>query len=160
MKRANDQQVTVGRVFRQLVLVGGLVISVLLIAFIIYPWRGWVPSVLIFIVMAVMLVRAYSTGHRYRCANCGWVFRVPVAVDFFTGGGIGKNPDGTYHNWKSLTCPECGQRSRAVVVRVVPGDEDATPDSSEGKPDAERPAPSAKSGRRDPNAKRRRAKRS
>jgi predicted RNA-binding Zn-ribbon protein involved in translation (DUF1610 family) len=159
MKRTNDEQVSAGRVIRQLILVAGLIVSVLMIAFVIYPWRGWVPSVLIFIVMAVMLVRAYSTGHRYRCANCGWVFRVPVAVDFFTGGGIGKNPDGTYHNWKSLTCPECGQRSRAVVVRVAPGDEDAAPEPTGSSRDDAPTATSARSGGRDPNAKRRRAKR-
>lgn len=105
---------------RQIVLVGGLLISVFLIAFVIYPWGGWLPSILLFLVMLVTLVRAYSAGHRYRCANCGHVFRVPVAVDFLTGGGIGKNADGTYHNWKSLTCPSCGQRSRAVVVKVDP----------------------------------------
>ncbi|HMK92772.1 MAG TPA: hypothetical protein VK576_07220, partial [Thermoleophilia bacterium] len=32
--------------------------------------------------------------------------------------GIGKNADGTYHTWKSLTCPSCGKRTRAVAVRV------------------------------------------
>lgn len=159
MKRTNDDQVTAGRVFRQFILVGGLVISVVMIVFVIYPWGGIVPSILLFVVMVVMLVRAYSTGHRYRCANCGRVFKVPVGVDMFTGGGIGKNSDGTYHNWKSLTCPECGQRSRAVVVRVVPGDDEVTPASGSGSADEALPETSSRRGGRDPNTKRRRAKR-
>jgi hypothetical protein len=120
MKGANDNEVTTGKVVRQLIVIAGLVVSVLMIIFFIYPWGGWLPSVLLFFVTVLMLVRAYSAGHRYRCANCDSVFRVPVTVDLFTGGGIGKNPDGTYHNWKSLTCPQCGQRTRAVVVKVDP----------------------------------------
>jgi DNA-directed RNA polymerase subunit RPC12/RpoP len=110
-------------VLRRIMVALGLVFSFILITVFIYPRLGLIPSLLLGLVVTVTVVRAYSLGHSYRCANCGHVFRVPLMVDFFTASGIGKNPDGTYHNWKSLTCPECGERSRAVSVRRAPGDE-------------------------------------
>ena len=31
----------------------------------------------------------------------------------------GKNPDGTYYSYKTLTCPNCGKRTKARVVKRV-----------------------------------------
>ena len=103
----------------------GLVFCFLVIVIAIEPRYGWPFSLLLMLIVTIMLVRVYSMGYRYRCANCGAVFKVPLAVDFLTFSGIGKNSDGTYHTWKSLTCPSCGRRTRAVAVRVETVDEGA-----------------------------------
>jgi len=105
-------------VVRRLLVGGGFVFSFLLVVILVMPRYGWLFSLFVLFVVTIMLVRAYSMGYRYKCANCGTVFKVPLAVDFLTFSGMGKNPDGTYHTWKSLTCPSCGQRTRAVAVRV------------------------------------------
>jgi hypothetical protein len=103
-------------VLRKLLVVAGFAFSVIVVILFIYPWGGWLPSALVMLATTVMLVRAYSLGYRYRCGSCGKGFRVPLLVDLFTMSGIAKNPDGTYYNWKSLTCPNCGEISKAVVV--------------------------------------------
>lgn len=104
-------------VLRKLLIVAGFAFSVVMVVLFIFPLGGWWLSVLVMLATTFMLVRAYSLGYRYRCANCGRGFRVPLLVDMFTMSAIGKNPDGTYFNWKSLTCPHCGKVSKAVVVR-------------------------------------------
>ena len=118
-----------GDVLRRLIVGGGLVFAFILIILIIYPRYGWLYSLLLMVIVTFMLVRAYSMGYRYICANCGRAFKVPLVVDFLTFSGMGKNPDGTYHTWKSLTCPHCGRRTRAVAVRVetVAGADEASP---------------------------------
>ena len=101
------------------VLVGaGFAFSFFLVVLVIQPRYGWPFSLGLMLIVTIMLVRAYSMGYRYRCASCGTVFKVPLPVDFLTFSGMGKNRDGTYHTWKSLTCPSCGRRTRAVAVRV------------------------------------------
>ena len=107
-----------GDVLRRVLAGAGLVFAFILIMVIIYPRYGWLYAGLLMFVVILMVVRAYSMGYRYMCANCGNVFKVPLTVDFLTFSGMGKNPDGTYYTWKSLTCPRCGKRSRAVAVRV------------------------------------------
>jgi hypothetical protein len=111
------------------------------------PHYGLLYSVLIMLLLTLLLVRAYATGYRYRCAHCGRVFTVPLLVDFLTFSGMGRNPDGTYHTWKSLTCPSCGRRTRAMAVTVRPTESDGGVDDgryrSRGDDDA--PAPAAKS---------------
>lgn len=109
-------------VLRRLLVVAGFAVALFLVLVFIYPWGGLLPSALAMLATTVMLVRAYSLGHRYRCDNCGREFRVPLLVDLLTMSGIGKNPDGTYHNWKSLTCSHCAVRTRAVVVQRPAGD--------------------------------------
>ena len=42
-----------------------------------------------------------------------------TAVNFFTTSSVGKNSDGTYYSYKTLTCPNCGKRSKARVVKRV-----------------------------------------
>ena len=103
---------------RRILAGAGLVFAFILIMLFIYPRYGWLYAGLLMLIVTFMVVRAYSMGYRYICANCGTVFRVPVPVDFLTFSGMGKNPDGTYHTWKSLTCPSCGQRTKAVAVKV------------------------------------------
>jgi len=133
---ADDRGHGAGDVLRTLLVAGGFAFAVVLVVIFIYPELGLLSSLLIMAAVTLMLVRAYSLGHRYRCARCGDVFRVPLLVDLLTMGGIGKNPDGTYHNWKSLTCPRCGRRSRAVVVKHFGdevGDADAYADAEGGR---------------------------
>jgi hypothetical protein len=127
-------------VARKLLVVAGFAVSVILVVLYVYPRVGWFPSLLIMAAVTLMLVRAYSLGYRYRCGNCGRGFRVPLIVDLFTMSAVGKNPDGTYFNWKSLTCPHCGQVSKAVVVHspvADPGEHDVwvgdRPDDSSAK---------------------------
>ena len=103
-------------VLRKLLVVAGFAFALLTVILVIYPWGGLLPSALVMVATTIMLVRAYSLGYRYRCGACGKGFRVPLVVDVLTMSGIAKNPDGTYYNWKSLTCPHCGERSKAVVV--------------------------------------------
>lgn len=110
-------------VLRRLVLGAGLVFAFLLVAFFVYPHYGVITSLVLMFIVTFTLVRAYAMGYRYRCAHCHAVFKVPLAVDFLTFSGMGRNPDGTFHTWKSLTCPSCGQRTRAIAVRVETVDE-------------------------------------
>lgn len=107
---------------RAVLVVSGFVFSFLLVVLFIYPALHLLPSILIMVAITFMLVRAYSVGYKYRCGNCGKSFHVPLMVDFLTPSGVGKNPDGTFHSWKSLTCPHCGERSHALVLRRALGD--------------------------------------
>jgi predicted RNA-binding Zn-ribbon protein involved in translation (DUF1610 family) len=103
---------------RRLLVIFGFGVAFVVVIFLIYPRYGLAFSLVLMLILAVFLVRAYAMGYRYRCANCGHQFKVPLLVDFLTFSGMGRNPDGTYHNWKSLTCPSCGQRSRAIAMKV------------------------------------------
>ena len=93
----------------------------------IYPRYGLAFTIFIMLVLTVMLVRSFSRTYSYRCGNCGHAFRAPTVVNFLTFSGVGRNPDGTYHTWKSLTCPRCGQRTKAIALKMAPGDTAADP---------------------------------
>jgi hypothetical protein len=139
-----------GDVLRRVLVGAGLVFAFVLIMLIIYPRYGWLYAGLLMLIVTIMLVRTYSMGYRYVCAHCGKVFKVPLPVDFLTFSGMGKNPDGTYHTWKSLTCPHCGQRTRAVAVRaeaVAGTDEAGGPPTSPSTPARPRP-PQRRGGRK------------
>ncbi|MGD0998528.1 MAG: zinc ribbon domain-containing protein [Thermoleophilia bacterium] len=130
-------------VLRRLLVVVGFAVAFAMVIMLIYPHYGLAFSLLIMLVLAVFLVRAYSMGYRYRCAGCGHRFKVPLLVDFLTFSGMGRNPDGTYHTWKSLTCPSCGRRTRAVAVRMGPDASDdtgGTPQPPTRRPAAPKPA--------------------
>jgi rRNA maturation protein Nop10 len=135
-------------VLRRVLVVLGFGVAFGFVMLFIYPRYGLPYSILIMLLLTFLLVRAYAIGYRYRCAHCGHVFKVPLLVDYLTFSGMGRNPDGTYHTWKSLTCPSCGRRTRAVAVKVrppEPGDKAAgDPYTSRGR-DGAAPAPSAKS---------------
>jgi len=105
-------------VLRRVLVIFGFAVAFAMVILLVYPKYGLAFSLLIMLVLMVFLVRAYAMGYRYRCASCGHVFKVPLLVDFLTFSGMGRNRDGTYHTWKSLTCPSCGWRTRAVVVRA------------------------------------------
>jgi hypothetical protein len=135
-------------VLRRVLVVAGFGVAFGFVMLFIYPHYGLPYSILIMLLLTFLLVRAYATGYRYRCAHCGHVFKVPLLVDYLTFSGMARNPDGTYHTWKSLTCPSCGRRTRAVAVKVRPAEsgDDAERDrytSRDG--DGAAPAPSAKS---------------
>lgn len=120
-------------VLRRVLVIFGFAVAFAMVMLLVRPKYGLAFSILIMLVLAVFLVRAYSMGYRYRCAGCGHVFKVPLLVDFLTFSGMGRNRDGTYHTWKSLTCPSCGRRTRAVVVRAD-SSESADPGGSPASP--------------------------
>ena len=87
--------------------------------FVIYPWRGLLPTILLVIASIWTYLALVSRQSGYVCGNCGKVFQVPTATNFFSTSSVGKNPDGTYYSYKNLTCPHCRQRSKARLVKRV-----------------------------------------
>jgi hypothetical protein len=96
-----------------LIFVAAMVLAITVVR----PWKGTGLAVFFILAVTVTLVVWHTRAYGYQCAACGKVFQVPAMVNFFTPGGVGHNPDGTYHAWKSLTCPYCGKRSRARVLK-------------------------------------------
>jgi len=131
-------------VLRRVLVIFGFAVAFAMVMLLVRPKYGLAFSILIMLVLAVFLVRAYSMGYRYRCAGCGHVFKVPLLVDFLTFSGMGRNRDGTYHTWKSLTCPSCGRRTRAVAIRTGPPVDGGSGLPSEPPDDRAAPAPAAK----------------
>jgi DNA-directed RNA polymerase subunit RPC12/RpoP len=84
---------------------------------VVYPWRGALPTVLLILAGLWMYVGLSARRMGYRCGNCGRAFQVPTTVNFFTSSAVGKNADGTYYSYKNLTCPHCGKRSKARLVK-------------------------------------------
>lgn len=100
----------------QLAIVIGTLLAAILV---VYPWRGWFPTALLIFASIWMLVTIRSRADGFLCANCGRVFQGPTVVNFFTPSGVARNRDGTYYGWKSLTCPHCGRRTKAKVIKKV-----------------------------------------
>ena len=95
-----------------------LVMMALVVALaVVRPRYGWLLTVVFVAVSLLTLVRWHSRTYGFRCASCGHDFQVPTTVNFFTPSGVAKNPDGTFYGWKALTCPRCGKRSRAKVLK-------------------------------------------
>ena len=99
-----------------------LLIFVAIIVFaivVIYPWKGF-PYTLLLIVLGLWLyISLVSRRSGYLCEKCGKPFQVATAVNFFTTSSVGKNPDGTYYSYKKLTCPHCGNSTKARLVKRV-----------------------------------------
>jgi DNA-directed RNA polymerase subunit RPC12/RpoP len=128
--RASFREV-VGRLLTAL----GFAVAFAMVILFIYPRYGLAFSVFIMLLLSVMLVRAFSRTYSYRCANCGHEFKPPLLVQYLTFSGMARNPDGTYHTWKSLTCPSCGKRTRAVGVKMARGEAGgAAPSPYESRP--------------------------
>jgi DNA-directed RNA polymerase subunit RPC12/RpoP len=89
---------------------------------VVYPWRGFLPTFLLIMAGLWMYVSLVSRKSGYRCAKCDKAFQVPTTVNFFTSSQVGKNPDGTYYSYKTLTCPYCGERTKARLVKRVGAD--------------------------------------
>jgi hypothetical protein len=102
---------------RTIGLVGLLVVGVVFALVVLRPRSGTIITVIFLIALFWFITSFFSRAAGYRCANCKRVFRVPTTVNFFTPSGVAKNPDGTYYSWKSLTCPHCGKRTRARVLK-------------------------------------------
>ena len=102
-------------IWKLAIFVGVVLFSILVM----YPWKGLLPTVILILLGLWMYVGLASRTSGYRCGKCGKAFQVPTTVNFFTQSAIGKNPDGTYYSYKSLTCPHCGQMSKARVVKRV-----------------------------------------
>ena len=102
-----------GTVWKLAVFVGVIVFA----ATVIYPWRGFLPTFLLLMAGLWVFVSLMSRSSGYRCAKCGRVFQVPTTVNYFTSSAVGKNPDGTFYSYKRLTCPHCGKRSKARLVK-------------------------------------------
>ncbi len=73
--------------------------------------------ILFFLALFWAITSMFSRNYGYQCQKCKKVFRVPTTVNYFTPSGVGKNPDGTYYSWKSLTCPHCGARTKAKTLK-------------------------------------------
>ena len=132
-------------VLRRVAVVFGFAVAFGMVMLLVYPKYGLAFSLLLMLILAIFLVRAFGMGYRYRCANCGHVFKVPLLVDFLTFSGMGRNRDGTYHTWKSLTCPSCGRRTRAVVVRAPSDESSGATEASASSGDGDRrPVPADK----------------
>lgn len=104
---------------RTLLYIAILVCSVVVAVTVIAPLRGPIAAALLVLVTLWTLVAWHNKGFAYRCANCRRVFQVPTFVNFLTFQGVARRPDGTYHGYKSLTCPYCRERTRATIVRKV-----------------------------------------
>jgi hypothetical protein len=102
---------------RTIVMVVLLVVGVLFALVVLRPRSGTIVTVLFLVAFFWVVTSYFSRAVGYRCANCKRVFRVPTTVNFFTPSGVAKNPDGTYYSWKSLTCPHCGKRTKAKVLK-------------------------------------------
>jgi DNA-directed RNA polymerase subunit RPC12/RpoP len=85
--------------------------------FVVYPWRGFLTTFIIIVASLWMYISLVSRSTGYRCGNCGKPFQVPTTVNFFSASNVGKNPDGTYYSYKTLTCPYCHQRTKARLVK-------------------------------------------
>ena len=110
----------------------GFAVAFVMVTLFVYPRYGLPFALLIMLLLTIMLVRAFSRAYLYRCKSCGHLFKAPWLVHYLTLSGMGRNPDGTYHTWKSLTCPSCGKRTRAVAVRQQPGQAEPEPYRSRG----------------------------
>ncbi len=98
----------------------GVFVAIVLFAiFVIYPWKGFLPTFILIAAGLWMYISLVSRKSGYVCAKCGKAFQVPTTVNFFTTSAVGKNPDGTYYSYKNLTCPSCGQQSKARLVKRV-----------------------------------------
>jgi hypothetical protein len=102
---------------RTIVMVVLLVVGVVFALVVLRPRSGTIVTVLFLVAFFWVVTSYFSRAAGYRCANCKRVFRVPTTVNFFTPSGVAKNPDGTYYSWKSLTCPHCGKRTKARVLK-------------------------------------------
>jgi DNA-directed RNA polymerase subunit RPC12/RpoP len=102
-----------GTIWKSVVFVGVIIVAIAVV----YPWRGLLPTVFVIFAGLWMYVSLMSRKTGYRCGNCGKAFQVPTFINFFTASAVGKNPDGTYFSYKQLTCPHCGKRSKARLVK-------------------------------------------
>ena len=74
-------------------------------------------SVAGFVVLVVLvgglpfLVVWHARTYAYRCRNCGHEFEISPWTDLISPHGLSKEG-----GWKYLRCPECGQRTRAMVI--------------------------------------------
>ncbi len=92
---------------------------VLFAILVIYPWRGFLPTIIMIVAGLWMYISLVSRKSGYLCAKCGKAFQLPTTINFFTTSAVGKNPDGTYYSYKNLTCPYCGKQSKARLVKRV-----------------------------------------
>lgn len=98
----------------------GVFVAVVLFAvLVIYPWRGPLPTFLLILAGLWMYIGLLSRKSGYVCAGCKKAFQVPTTINFFTASSIGKNRDGTYYSYKNLTCPYCGKKTKARLVKRV-----------------------------------------
>ena len=96
-----------------------LFLAVVVVAIkVIEPRRGTFWTVLFIMGGFWMFIRLMSAKSGYKCGNCGHTFQVPTSVNFFTASQMGKNEDGTYYSYKTLTCPHCRRKSKARLMKL------------------------------------------
>lgn len=101
------------RTMFQLAFFAGLVLFAI---FVIEPRRGAVWALLFVVGGSWIMAGLFLRNNAYRCGKCKRIFRPPTSVNFVTPSAVGKNPDGTYYSYKTLTCPHCGTRGKARIV--------------------------------------------
>jgi hypothetical protein len=97
----------------QLALFVAIVVFALVV---IEPRRGAFWAILFVAGAAWTMTALFHRRNAYRCSHCKRVFQLPTAINFVTPSAVGKNPDGTYYSYKSVTCPLCGHKGKARVV--------------------------------------------
>ena len=74
-------------------------------------WGWWF---LVFIFSTVFIVIKQNSNYACRCRECGHEFEVSFFVNFISPHGIDKEG-----SWQWVKCPNCNQRARATVIKVV-----------------------------------------
>lgn len=95
-----------------------LLMAIIVIAIVVIEPRRGIFWTAVFIIGAIwMFVALMSARAGYKCGKCGRTFQVPTTVNFFTISQVGKNEDGTYYSYKTLTCPHCHKLSNARLMK-------------------------------------------
>ena len=72
----------------------------------------WYIWLILVIVGLFFLVRWHAKQFAYRCANCECEFEISTFTDLISPHGVsGKG------GWKYLKCPNCHQRTKAIVIK-------------------------------------------
>ena len=58
------------------------------------------------------LVSWHAKRFAYRCTVCGYEFKISTVTDLISPHGIGSEG-----GWKYLTCPNCRQKTKAIVIK-------------------------------------------
>ena len=109
--RSDTDIMTTGRAVAGIILLMALSIMVLsFVTDVMWPF-GLIMGILLIAIALMFLVSLRSRVTAYECAKCGHVFEIDAVKDVTSPHGPGKGG-----GWKLLTCPKCGERSRARVI--------------------------------------------
>ena len=86
-------------------------------AFFLLP-RYWYVMLAILVAGALLITVISTRDYGARCSNCGNEFELSLTQELFSPHGGGRNGA-----WQYVKCPNCGQRTRAIVIKKVTEDE-------------------------------------